>query len=210
MLKLGGVIDRPRQRRRLKNLHLVRNADFANLQCHEISTLGQQQRRRPALLRVVLQRHRIVRRVGDDHVRLRHRGHHAPLRCFALQLANTLLDLRLALRVLVLVTHFLLGHLHFLVRLPQLERHVRCRDQQQPRRHPQRTPTHHLQTVDDRLLQRLVGNRQQRLAVTDQHHHRHDQDREELDQCLEQFGQGIHREHPFDPRQRAHAAEFRL
>ncbi|MNC71716.1 hypothetical protein D3C75_1226670 [compost metagenome] len=71
------------------------------------------------------------------------------------------------------------------MRLPQLERHVRRRNQQQPRRHPQRTPAHHLQAMDDRLLQRLIGDGEQRLAVIDQHHYRHDQNHEKLGECFQ-------------------------
>ncbi|MNH45438.1 hypothetical protein D3C76_1806370 [compost metagenome] len=53
--------------------------------------------------------------------------------------------------------------------------------------------------MDDRLLQRLVGNGQQRLTVIDQHHYRHDQNHEKLGERFQEFGQGIHREHALDP-----------
>ncbi|MNT48371.1 hypothetical protein D3C72_1851500 [compost metagenome] len=173
--------------------------NFTNLQGNEVGTLGQQQRR-SALLRVVLERHGIVGGVGNDDVRFGDRRHHPPLRRFALELANTLFDLRLAFTVLVLVTHLLLGHQHLFVRLPQLDRHVRRCDQQQAGSHPQRTPAHHLNAVDNRLIQGLVGNRQQIVTVRRQHRQGDDQNHEELGQRLEQLGQGVDREHPLDPR----------
>ncbi len=183
--------------------------DLANLQGNEVRTLGQQQRRAP-LLRVVLERHGIVRRVGNDDIGFGDRSHHPALRSFALELADTLLDLRLTFAVLVLVAHFLLGHEHFLVRLPQLDRYVRRRNQQQAGRHPQRTPTHHLHAVNDCLFQRLVGNRQQVITVGREHDQGNDQNHQELGKCLEQLGQGIDREHPLDAGKRVHSTELGL
>ncbi|MNP52765.1 hypothetical protein D3C76_1471770 [compost metagenome] len=139
-------------------------------------------------------------RVGDDHIRLRDRRHHPPLRSLALQLANALLDLGLALGILVFVAHFLLGHQQLLVRLPELDRHIHRSNDQQARSHPQRTPADHLRAMDERLLQRLVGNRQQVIAISRQHRQGDDQNHEELGQRLEQLGQGVDREHPLDPR----------
>ncbi|MNJ70736.1 hypothetical protein D3C77_672160 [compost metagenome] len=109
--------------------------DFANFQGNEVSTLGEQHWR-GALLGVVLECHGIVSRVGDDHVGIGNCSHHPALRRIALKLADTLLDLGLAFAVFVFVANLLLGHEHFLVRLPKLDRNVRRSNQQQPRSHP--------------------------------------------------------------------------
>ncbi|MNO08139.1 hypothetical protein D3C81_2306420 [compost metagenome] len=55
-----------------------------------------------------------MRRVGDDHVGLRHVGHHAAARDGPLLLANTPFDMGIALLLLMFVANFLLGHLQFL------------------------------------------------------------------------------------------------
>ena len=57
--------------------------------------------RRAHLAFAYLQRHRVVRRVGDHHVGLRHFGHHAAARHLALLLADRGLDLRIAFGFLV-------------------------------------------------------------------------------------------------------------
>ncbi len=182
-------------------------ADFTNFQRHQISTLGQQHRR-PALLGIVFEGDGEVCRVGDDHVCFGNGGHHAPLRHFTLQLTNTLLDLRAALAVLVLVAHLLLGHQQFLVRFIQHERHIRRRDEYQAAGHPETAPAHHHQAMDHGLLERLVSNRDQILALIVQDHQRHCQSDQEFSEGLEQLDQRMRREHAFEPCCRVHAAEL--
>lgn len=148
-------------------------------------------------------------RVGDDDIRIRDRRHHPPLRHIALQLANPLLDLGPPLLVLVFVAHFLLGHQQFLMAFPQLHRHVHGGNQDQPAGHPQGAPGHHLQAMDHRQFQRLMGDAQQVVDIGLQHQQSHDQDDEELGQGLEQLDQRLGREHALDPRCGVHAAEFR-
>jgi len=149
-----------------------------------------------------------VRRVGDDDVGIRNRRHHATLGHFTLYLANALLDLGAAFLILVFVAHFLLGHQQFLVAFPQLHRHIHSGNQDQPAGHPQGAPGHHLQAVNHRQLQRLMGDAQQVIDVGLQHQQSHDQDDKEFGQSLEQLHQRLGREHALDPRRRVHAAEF--
>src|SRR5690606_30801227 len=117
LLEFGTVVHRPCQRRRFEDDDIVLGGDLADLLRQKVGALGHHHRR-AGVHRVVFQRHRVVGRVGDYHVGLRYLAHHAPLGHFPLQLADTGLDLGLALAVLVLVAHFLLGHLGFLLVVP--------------------------------------------------------------------------------------------
>ncbi|MNZ86546.1 hypothetical protein D3C78_1053680 [compost metagenome] len=180
---------------------------LADLQGDEVVALGQQLRR-TAGLGVVLQRHGEVRRVGDHHVGRRHRLHHPPLRHLALHLADLGLHFRLAFAVLVFVADFLLGHHQLLAVVPELIGNVHRGDQQQTRGQPQRAPAHHLGAMNDGLLQRFMGHRQQVVLVRLQHQQRHQQDHDELHQRLEQLQQRLGREHPLQSCQRIQPAEL--
>ncbi|MNT32479.1 hypothetical protein D3C72_1683620 [compost metagenome] len=147
-------------------------------------------------------------RVGDDHVGLGNGGHHPSLGHFALELANALFDLRPPLLILVLVTHFLLGHFEFLDALPELDRHIHGSDDDQSASHPQGTPTDHLHAVNDRAVQRFVSDAQQIVDVRRQHQQRHEQHDEKLRQSFEQFGNGLGGEHALEPGAGVHPAEL--
>ena len=69
-----------------------------------------------------------MRRIGHHHIGLGHRFHHAALRYFALQLANAAAYFGFAFGVFHFVAHFLMGHAHLFVVIPDLERHIHRRN----------------------------------------------------------------------------------
>ncbi|MNN38926.1 hypothetical protein D3C81_1529460 [compost metagenome] len=108
----------------------------------------------------------------------------------------------------MLVAHFLLGHFQFLDAFPELDRHVHGGDDDQAAGHPKGAPANHLQAVDDRPVQRLMGDAQEVVNVCRQHQQGHEQHDEKLRQRLEQLGNGFGREHAFKPGTGVHAAEL--
>src|SRR3546814_875045 len=86
----------------------------SDLQGDVVDALGDHPRRLHGRL-VVLQGDGIVGRVGDHHVGLGHRRHHALARALDADLAQAALDQRVAFRLLVLVFHLLLGHAQLFV-----------------------------------------------------------------------------------------------
>ncbi len=73
---------------------------------------------------VVLERDRVVGRVHDDEVGLRHRRHHSPLGHLAHARADLALDLGVAVELLVLLLQLLVAHLQPLAVQALLQRHV--------------------------------------------------------------------------------------
>src|SRR5438105_315137 len=78
--------------------------DLLDLQRDPVGALGHADRRVHAAL--VLQRHGVVGRVGDDDRGLGDRGHHAPAAALHADLPDLGLDGRVAFRVLELLLHF--------------------------------------------------------------------------------------------------------
>ena len=74
----------------------------------------------PVRIGIVSQCYREMGRVPDDHIRLRDILHHTHGRHLALFLPNPSLDLRIALRLLILFLDFLLAHAQILLILPPL------------------------------------------------------------------------------------------
>ena len=139
-------------------------------------------------------------RVGDHHVGLGHFTHHPSLGHFPLQLAHPRFDLGLALGVLVLVAHFLLGHARLLLVVPDLERHIHRRNHDQRTSQQQQRGAQHPATVKDRARQRLVTQGQEIIGTHAQHQQRHGQHHQELGYRLEQLDQRLDREHALEPR----------
>jgi len=69
LLKLSGVVDRPRQRRGFQQQDVVFGANFSSFERQKVAAFGQQHRR-PAVFWVVFKGHGVVRRVGVDHRQL--------------------------------------------------------------------------------------------------------------------------------------------
>ena len=84
--------------------------EVADAQRDQVGALGDDARRGHGGV-VVLQRDRVVGRVHDHEVGLRHRGHHPALRHLAHARADLALDLGVALELLVLLLQLLVAHL---------------------------------------------------------------------------------------------------
>src|SRR5579863_3373641 len=93
---LAAYLDAPEQRacerRGLEDRYEMLVSHFANTRRDQIGAFRHDDRSAHAPL-VITQRYRIVSRVDDDDVRLRHLVHHSPLRDLALQVSEPALDL---------------------------------------------------------------------------------------------------------------------
>ena len=119
---------RARQRRSLENRHLVFGRDLADAGRDLVGALGHDDRRAHALL-VVAQRHREVRRVGDDDVRLRHFLHHAAAGQLLLHAADAALHFGRAVALLRFLADFLAAMRSFLLYCAELQRHIDAGDE---------------------------------------------------------------------------------
>ena len=120
---VGIAVQGTRQRRGFENRHAGFGGDFANAQGDLVGALGDDARCAHFAV-AVGQRHGVVGRVGDDHIGLRHFGHHAAAGHLALLLADAALDVRVAFGLARLALDFLEGHLQARVVFPDRQRHV--------------------------------------------------------------------------------------
>ena len=150
MLARDGFLDLDCRKQGAGKRHVLDDRDavflclLADAQRHLVDALGHADRRRIDR-GIIAQRDRIVRRIGDDHSRLRHVLHHALARSLKADLAQARTDLRVALLLLDLVADILARHPHALHEGEALEEVVDCRnDADDHDRRQQQPPSDHL------------------------------------------------------------------
>ncbi len=158
----------------------------------------------------VLQRNRIVGRVGNHHVGGRDRGHHAATGGFALQTADASLDHRVALGFLGLLPHFVLGHHQLLVVIPQLERHVDQHDQQHCADDGHQARANQMAHLRYRGIDRLRAQRHHQILFMPDHPGSDTADQYRFGDRLGQFHQRLHRKHPCNAGKRIDLGKIRL
>ena len=117
LLELDVGMQGTRQWRSIQDRHGMRLPELANAQRHLITSLGHHAWRAHVRL-AIDQRHREMGRIGDDDVRSRHLRHHACPRHCLLLLTNARLDLRVAIRLLVLTLDLFETHAQLLGMAP--------------------------------------------------------------------------------------------
>ncbi len=197
MADLGVAVQRARQGWRFEHGNLVLGAQLADLGGHHVGALGQHARR-AALLLGVAQRHRIVRRVGDDHVRLGHVGHHAALGRLALHGADAALELRVAFGLAVLLAHLFLGHAVLAGVLPQRQRHIHRRHQQHHAGHAQEGHAGHVHGVAHAGNQVLARQLHEVIAIVQDQPPADAAHQHQLGQQARQLQQPLHGKHALE------------
>ena len=152
-------VKRTCQRRRFQHRNFVFGTQFFDAQRHVARTFRQNFWRTHFVF-AVLQRHRVVRRVGDNHVGLRHIGHHPAAGHRTLLLADTPFNVRVTFLTFMFVADVLLAHAQFLQVAPDLPEHVERHHRRQPEDHHQPAKCHHAQRFAERGNGRL-GNQSQ-------------------------------------------------
>ena len=159
------MVKGPGERRGGHDGDVVFAPDLPDLHRHLVDPLGQYLGRRPRLARIVFERHRVVGRVGDDHIGLGDIPHHAAHGHLHLQLAYPPLDLGLAFAVLELVLDLLLGHLELAIVVPALERHIDGDNGDQGAAEDDQHPEQQVQGIDDAAGKALEREIQQMVEL---------------------------------------------
>ncbi|MNQ26636.1 hypothetical protein D3C85_398770 [compost metagenome] len=167
---------------------------FADLRRHLINALGHHLRCAARIL-AILQRHRVMGRIGYHHVGRRHVGHHAAARHFMLHLAYLRLDLRIAVRLFRFLLDFLQGHFHLVGVVPHLVRTVDSGDQAQGAHDQQKGRDQQADQMGRTGAQRFHRQAQHGILLMLHHHPGDDADDESLGDGLEQLHQRILRKH---------------
>ncbi len=186
----------------------MRLGNLANLHRQMVDALGEHHRRTTARL-VVAERHGVVRRVGDDHVGIRHRDEHAALAHALLDATDLALDLGVAVGFLLLFTHLLPRHLELAHVVPLLERHIDTRNERQRHGKTQEHERHELQCLDDTGARLEQAERDIAIEQQIEQVRGDAEEQQRLAERLDEFHERLHAEDAREALERIELVELR-